>query len=602
MITVSHFIANYLAAAGVQQVFMVTGGGSMYLNDALAKHPRLNVLFNHHEQACAMAAESYARLSNQLAVVNVTTGPGGLNAVNGVFGAWTDSIPMLVLSGQVKYETTVRSTGLPLRQMGDQECDIVSVVASMTKYAVMVTDPITIKWQLEKALYLATHGRPGPVWLDIPINIQSARIDATSLLSYEPLRDNAVCHPVMNQEALHTLFAALQKAVRPVILAGTGVRLSKQYTNFLTLVNALRIPVTTAFNAHDLLPNDHPYYAGRPGTVGERAGNFVVQNADVLLVLGCRLNVRQISYNPEHFAREAYIIMVDIDAAELKKPSLAIDLPIHADLAEVIPCLIKASATHALPDYSTWLAWCKQRMAQYPTVLPSYWDRVDGVNPYCFIEALSEALPEDAVIVTANATACITAFQAFKLKKGQRLYSNSGSASMGYDIPAAIGACLALGGHRVIGLAGDGSLQQNSQELATIRCHQLPIVLFVLNNQGYQSIRQTQSTYFSEPLIGVSANSGLYFPDMEKIADAYDIPYRRCTDHQGMRHAIRMALRLTGPVICEVMITPEQPFAPKLSARQLEDGRMVSSPLEDMAPFLSREELRANMIIDLVKD
>ena len=602
MIKVTDFIANYLVKQHITQVFMLTGGGAMHLNDSLGKHRQLNVIFNHHEQASAMAAESYARLTNRIAVVNVTTGPGGLNTLNGIFGAWTDSIPMLVLSGQVRYDTTVRSTGLPLRQLGDQEFDIIQSVAHMTKYTEMVTDPQTIKYHLEKALYLATHGRPGPVWLDIPMNVQGAMIDEATLHGYDfPPAENQQPDNIASA-LLAQIVEKLRHAERPVILVGTGVRLSGAHDDFLKLIDVLHIPVTTAFNAHDVLPDSHPCYAGRPGTIGDRAGNFTVQNADVLLILGCRLNIRQIGYNIKSFARAAFKIMVDIDPIELKKPTLAIDLPIHADLVGFMPQLAAAVATRPLPERPAWRDWCITRRQKYPVILEEYWQQQALVDPYCFIATLNKHLPDNPIIVTANATACITAFQALVIKTGTRLFSNSGSASMGYDLPAAIGAAAAASNQPVICLAGDGSIQQNIQELATISYHQFPIKIFLLNNNGYFSIRQTQGNFFGTPYVGIDTGSGLFFPHFEKIAAAYDLPYHYCDNHADLDQTVMATLNQLGPVICEIRLTTDRPFSPKSSSKRLADGRIVSRPLEDLAPFLSRKELAENMLIDILPE
>lgn len=601
MIKLTDYIANFLAAHDIQHVFMLTGGGAMHLNHSLGTHPKLKAIFNHHEQASAMAAESYARLTNKIAVVNVTTGPGGINTLNGVFGAWTDSIPMLILSGQVRYDTTVASTGLNLRQLGDQECEIVRCVKPITKYAEMVTDSKLIQYHLQKALYRATHGRPGPVWLDIPMNIQGSMIDETSLVAYDANIDGTAI-PAIKLQTIRAVLERLQKAERPVILAGSGVRLSGAHHLFLELIDKLQIPVTTAWNAHDVLYDDHPLYVGRPGSVGDRAGNFAVQNADLLLVLGCRLNIRQISYNWKAFAREAYKVIVDIDPLELIKPTVKADMPIHGDLADFLEKMLLAVKSHTLPAKINWINWCLARRKRYPVVLAKYWENQDLVNPYCFMQALSQQLLEGQIIVTGDGTACVTSFQAMSLKKNQRLYTNSGSASMGYDLPAAIGACVASGGRPIICLAGDGSIQQNIQELATITYYQYPIKIFVLNNNGYHSIRQTQKNFFGEPLVGVGPESGLGFPRFEKIAYAYDLPYFHCDMHANLDDAIVKTLQADGPALCEIMLTLQQEFTPKLSSKRLADGRMVSRPLEDLAPFLSREELAENMLIEMLPE
>lgn len=595
MIKLSDFIANFLVEAGMTDVFMLTGGGAMHLNHSLGTHPQLKVTFNHHEQASAMAAESYARLTNKIAVVNVTTGPGGLNTMNGVFGAWTDSIPMLVISGQVRYDTTIQSTGFSLRQLGDQEVDIISCVKPITKYAEMVIDPQLIQYHLQKALFIATHGRPGPVWLDIPMNIQGATIDETQLIQFDPLTYFPKI-PTVKKRTIQQVLAHIEKAERPVILAGSGVRLSKHHDLFLRLIDQLQIPVTTAFNAHDVLYDEHPLYVGRPGSVGDRAGNFAVQNADLLLVLGSRLNIRQIGYNTEAFATKAYKIVVDIDALELIKPTVFVDMPIHADLSDFMLQLVdEIPQSNTVPKIE-WLEWCQTRRKRYPVVLNEYWNLKEFVNPYCFMQTLSEYLPENQIIVTGDGTACVTAFQAMKIKKGQRLYHNSGCASMGYDLPAAIGACVGSQGNSIICLAGDGSIQQNIQELSVIAYHQYPIKIFVLNNQGYHSIRQSQENFFKGEQVGVGPESGLGFPNFQRIAYGFDLPYYRCERHSDLDAAIEAALNTEGPVLCEMMLTLEQAFAPKASSKRLADGSFVSSPLEDLAPFLSREELAENMI------
>ena len=584
MIRVADYIAETLAEHGIRHVFMVTGGGAMHLNDAFGRCKGLSYVCCHHEQACAMAAESYFRLTNRLAAVNVTTGPGGTNAITGVFGAWTDSLGMIVISGQVKWETVVRSTRLPLRQLGDQELDIIRLVEPITKYAVMVTEPDSIRYHLERALYLASSGRPGPVWLDVPINVQGARIDASNLRGYDSREDcirfttpdlNSACDEVVRR---------LKSAQRPVILAGSGIRLAQVRPEFLRLIDAWGIPVTTAWNAHDVLWNDHPCYVGRPGTIGDRPGNFAVQNSDFLLVLGCRLNIRQVSYDWKKFARAAYLAVVDIDDNELKKPTIEPHLPIHADLRDFLPRLLETLHRGPTAEHASWMEWCKERTRRYPTVLPEYWRTTNGVNPYCFVESLFSRLTEDQVVVTGDGTACVVTFQAAQIRERQRLYTNSGCASMGYDLPAAIGACIASGERPIICLAGDGSVQMNLQELQTIAGRRLPIKIFVLNNRGYHSIRQTQHQYFPDNIVGCGLESGLSFPEFSRLAYAYGIPYRRINQHDEMAEMITDTLQGDGPQMCEVVLDLAQAFAPKLASKKLPDGRMISAPLEDLTP------------------
>ena len=595
---VADYIAQTLAKKGIRHVFMVTGGGAMHLNDAFGRCSEIKAVCCHHEQSCAMAAESYFRLTNNIAAVNVTTGPGGTNAITGVYGAYVDSMAMIVISGQVKWETLVRSTNLKLRQLGDQEVDIVRMVEGITKYAVVVQDPATIRYHLERALHLAAHGRPGPVWVDVPINVQATQINPDTLIAYDPAEDTIHFETADLKEAVSEVLRCIRSAERPVIYAGTGVRLSDQHATFLEWIRRLGVPVVTAWNSNDLLSDTEPVYAGRPGSLGTRAGNFTVQSSDYLLVLGCRLNIRQVSYNWENFAPNARIAMVDIDAAELKKPTLKVDDPIHADLKYFLPEALSQSQGWApSPAHVQWLEWCRTRVERYPVVLPEYRNVAGPVNPYCFMEALFAQLQEDEVVVCGDGTACVTAFQAAVIRSGQRLFHNSGAASMGYDLPAALGAAVALPERkRIVCLAGDGSIMMNLQELQTIGGLNLPIKIFVLNNFGYHSIRQTQRNFFADNIIGCGTDSGLTFPDFGAVAKAFGMPFQRCDTHSTLAETIRVNLATEGPTMCEIHLDLNQAFSPKLSSRKLEDGRMVTSSLEDMAPFLSREELRENQI------
>jgi len=595
MIRLADYVMQCLTAHGIRHAFLVTGGAAMHLNDAIGRNPNLSYFCVHHEQAAAMAADGYVRVSGRMALVQVTGGPGGINALNGVFGAWTDSLPMVVISGQSRRETLVSSTSLPLRQLGDQEANIVRMVEGITKYAVQIQDPLSVRYHLEKALYLARHGRPGPVWLDIPMDVQWAVVEPSSLKGFEPSDEELGPSFAQLQEArLKKVLERMAAAHRPVIYAGSGVRLSGQHELFLRLADRLQIPVVAAWNSNDLVPNVHPVYAGRPGTLGDRPGNFTVQNSDFLLILGCRLNIRLVSYNWKSFAPRAFKVMVDVEEAEMKKPTLSIDLPVHADLRDFLPAMERLTQNW-VPRHPAWLNWCRERVARYPVVLPEYWKLREKVNPYCFMECLSDQLQDREVVVCGDGTACVTAFQAIRIRPGMRLFHNSGCASMGYDLPAAVGAAVALAGEqRIICLAGDGSLMMNLQELQTVAGHRLPIKLFVLNNQGYHSIRQTQQNFFPENILGCGEDSGLSFPDFGKVAAAFGFPFYRCHHHGEMEKVIRETLAVPGPAVCEVMLDLGQGFAPKLSSRRLADGRMETAPLQDMAPFLSRDELREN--------
>jgi acetolactate synthase-1/2/3 large subunit len=603
VIRLADYVAGALAAHGIRDVFLVTGGGAMHLNDAIGRCAGLRYVACHHEQACAMAAQSYYRLTNRLAAVNVTAGPGGTNAITGVFGAWADSLGMVVISGQMKWETLVRSTGLPLRQLGDQEVDIARVVAPITKYAVMVSDPQSIRYHVEKAIHLARTGRPGPVWLDIPLNVQAAMIDPARLPGYDPAREPAMlpdASPLRGaalEAKCRELVARLAGAERALIYAGAGVRLAGAERELLCLAERLGVPVATGFNAHDLIPSDHPLFAGRPGTIGDRAGNFAVQNADLVLVIGCRLNIRQISYAWQHFARAAYKVIVDVDWAELEKPTVKADLPIHADASDFLRTLLAEPLPERTAARDRWVAWCRERRERYPVVQPEYWHGTRGVNPYCFGDALFDELGEGEIVVTGDAMACISTFQSAKIKRGQRLYSDSGSAPMGFDLPAAVGACIASPGQRVVCVVGDGSIMMNLQELQTIRGYGLPVKIFLFNNGGYHSIRATQRNFFPGNDVGAGPESGVTFPDFEKVARAFDLPYLRCASHGELREAIRATLAAEGPAFCEVLLDRDQAFSPKTSSKRLPDGRMVTAPLEDMAPFLPRDEFLANMLI-----
>jgi acetolactate synthase-1/2/3 large subunit len=592
----SDYIVQRLADWGVRHIFLVTGGGAMHLNDSIGHEPRIQYICNHHEQASAMAAEAYARISGRPGVVNVTTGPGGINALNGVFGAWTDSVPMLVLSGQVKRETCMRARKITgLRQLGDQEADIIAMVQGITKYAVLIDDPLSIRYHLERAWYLAQSGRPGPCWLDIPVDVQSAQIDESNLSPYDPCEGEILNDPSQLRAQCQEVLERIRNAKRPVILAGTGVRAANALAEFDHLIHRLGIPVATAWT-NDLISSDDPLYCGRQGTIGNRAGNFTVQNADVLLILGSRLNIRQTSYNWQSFAARAFRIQVDIDAAEMHKPLVQPHLPIHTDLKLFLRELVsQCDASDYQPDrHADWLAWCRQRVERYPVVQDRQRRPRPPLNPYYFLERLSALLTGNDIVVSGDATACIVAFQVMHIHQGQRLISNSGSASMGYDLPAAIGAAFARPGQRIVCLAGDGSIQMNLQELQTIVHHHLPIKIFVLNNAGYLSMRTTQSAFFGR-LTGESPASGTSFPDMVKIACAYGIPSARVDRDSQLNH-VAQALAADGPTLIDVVLDPQQEFEPRSKARQLPDGRIVSPNLEDMYPFLDESELMGNVI------
>jgi acetolactate synthase-1/2/3 large subunit len=596
MIKVTDYLAQSLVRHGIRQVFMISGGGAMHLNDSLGHQPGLDYTCCHHEQACAIAAEGYFRAGGRMAAVNVTTGPGGTNALTGVLGQWTDSIPALYLSGQVKQATTLAAApGLALRQLGDQECDIIAMVRPITKFAVTVTRPEDIRRLLEQALHLARSGRQGPVWLDLPMDVQGALVDPETL---EPFQPEPPPVPELT-ESLDQLQAALARAERPVLIAGHGIRLAGAQARLLEVAGQLGWPILTTFNGFDLVPSDHPQFIGRPGSLGSRAGNFALQSADLLLALGTRNNIRQVSYNWPSFGQRAFKVVVDIDPAELAKPTLHPDLAIEADAGAFLAALADRLRSTPAPTRRGWLAWCQARRDRYPVVPFDHPRGAAALDPYVFMDALGRELPEGAVLVAGNGTACVAQFQAGRVKPGQRQFWNSGCAAMGYDLPAAIGAALARPREPVICLAGDGSLQMNLQELQTVVQHQLPIKLFLLDNQGYQSIRQTQDAYFGGRYVACSADSGVSFPDPLRLARAYGIPCNRIDGSADLAAGLQAALAAPGPWLCQVRLDPDCIFKPKLSSVKLPDGRMISKPLEDMYPFLSSEEMAGNRLEDL---
>ncbi len=604
-IRLADYVADFLVANGIVDCFTVTGGGAMHLNDALGHKEGLRCTYNHHEQACAIAAEAYARIHNRIAAVCVTTGPGGTNAITGVVGGWLDSIPMLVISGQVRYDTTARGMGLGIRAGGDQEFDITKAVASMTKYCEMIEDPRRIRYALEKALYLATHGRPGPCWLDIPLNFQGMTIETDELFGYDPQEDAVAMAPAVSEQTARSVLQKIAAARRPVLYAGNGVRLAGAFAVFEQVVRRLNIPVVTGWDNIDMMADADPLYVGRGGIMGDRAGNFAVQNADLVLAVGNRLSIRQVGYNWKTWARAAEVIMVDVDAEELKKPTLHVEMPIHADAKDFLSALLAAMREKA-PFYAEngWQETCRGWKASYPVVLPRHHADTRDTNVYAFIDKLSARLPEDYVTVVGNGSACVVGSHGYHIKKGQRFIINSAIASMGYDLPAAIGVCRALGDREIVCVSGDGSIQMNLQELQTILTNRLPIKIFVINNDGYHSIRQTQNNLFgAHTKVGIGPESGdLSFPSLEKLAFAYGYPYAACRSNGELDDVLQAVFDTEGPYLAEIFVSPEQVFEPKSATKRLEDGTLFSPPLEDLAPFLPREELARNMMIPMLEE
>lgn len=588
LIKLSNYIESFLHNNGITDIFTVTGGGAMHLNDAFGHSKHIRCIYNHHEQACSIAAESYARLTNKLPVVCVTSGPGGTNALTGVMGAYLDSIPMFVISGQVKIETTIHSTNLKLRQLGDQEFNISETVKNMTKYSKIVLDKNKISYYLEKALFLCKNGRPAPVWLDIPLDIQGAMIDTDDLEHYDYTKDNVNFD--FSNDIIEKVYKKIKEAKRPVILSGSAIRISNSYDKFLKFIDKLQIPVLTAWNCHDLLEDSHPLYAGRPGTVGTRGGNFVIQNCDLLISLGCRMNIRQISYNYKDFAKNAYKIYIDIDKSELEKPTLNIDMPINTDISLFFDKMNNYNY-NSNNVHKKWLEKCKYVNSKYPAVIEKYYLNKEYLNPYVFMDLLFKSLKENDIIITGNGSACVISFQCAIIKKGQRLFTNSGSATMGYGLPASIGACISKNNsQRIICIEGDGSIMMNLQELQTVYHNRLNIKIIILNNNGYHSMRQTQSNLFKPPLCGVDSSSGISFPNFEKIAYAFDIPYIKINSIDNAEKNIKTAIESDTPYIIEAILDDKQFFEPKLSSKVNEDGSITSPSLDDMYPFLEKSE------------
>lgn len=605
------YVADFLVNHGVTDCFSVVGGGAMHLNDALGHKEGLNVTYNHHEQACAIAAEAYARLDNKIAAVCVTTGPGGTNALTGVVGGWLDSIPMFIISGQVRYDTTARyamqfTDGMPLRAMGDQEYDIVKSVEHMTKYAVMIEDPRRIRYALEKAWHLATTGRPGPVWIDIPVNFQGGYVETEELEGYDSTEDDLLLPPEVTKQTIQEVLEKIRNAKRPVFHAGYGIRLSGGYPIFRKVAEKLNIPIVTYWNAVDLIEDDNALYCGRAGNMGDRPGNWAIQNADLILAIGTRISIRQVGYNWKTWARAAEVIMVDVDQAEMKKPTLHVEMPIWADAKDFLNNMNEViGEDYPVNKSADWLATCQRWKKEYPAVLPRHWEENGKTaNVYAFIRHLSSRLPENSLTAVSNGACCVVGNQAYVIQKGSRMANNSAIASMGYGLPAAIGTCISGGRRTTICLEGDGSIMMNLQELQTVLTNKLPIKIFLINNNGYHSIRITQSNLFREHCkIGIGPESGdLSFPEFRKIAEAFGYTYYAASSNREMKKVVDKVLETEGPVFCEIFTDTKQVWEPKSSTKRLPDGTLVSPPLEDLAPFLPREELEKQMFIPMVSE
>ncbi len=594
MIKLSDFVIKYIAGLGVKNVFMLPGGGCMHLVDSLGRNKDLNIVVNLHEQACAIAADAYGQYTNNIGVVLVTTGPGGTNTITGVAASWIDSIPVLIISGQVKRADLL--TGKGVRQIGPQEVDIVSLVKPITKYAVIVTDPNQIRFHLDKAVYLAKDGRPGPVWIDIPLDVQGAIIDENKIMVFNKPKKIIKKKELNNK--INDLINLINKSKRPVILAGNGIRLAKGVERFREIIAKIKIPTLTTWKAADILAEDNDLYIGRPGSIGQRGANFAQQNADLIICIGARLDVSQVAYNYSNFSKGAKKVIVDVDKNEIKKIPTKVDIAFNIDAGEFLDALFEKIDEINLNSLE-WLKKCQGWKEKYPVVLSTYKEEKKYVNTYVLVEALSKLLTSNDVIVPGSSGSCseIT-LQAFKVKQGQRILNSPGLGSMGFGLPASIGACIASGRKRTICLIGDGGLQHNIQELELLKRYQLPVKLFVLNNNAYASIRATQNRYFSGNLVACDSSSGLTLPDTIKIAEAYGLKTFKLENHDNFEWKINAILNFQGPVICEVIVDPDLATQPKILSEVKPDGKMVSRPMEDLWPFLDRKEFRANMIKD----
>jgi acetolactate synthase-1/2/3 large subunit len=602
MTKLSDYVMRFVANQGVKHVFLVVGGGAMHLNDSLSRCQDIEFICNLHEQASAIAAENYSKGTNHLGVALVTTGPGGTNAVTGVAGAWLDSTPCIFISGQVKRaDSMFRPDGTPLgvRQVGVQEVDIISIVRPITKYAVTVNDPQTIRYHLEQALYLAESGRPGPVWIDIPLDVQAAPIDEATLSGFEPPAPEIDTGSLDAQ--VTEVIQELNRAERPMLLAGNGIRLARAEKEFLQLVDLLDIPLETTWLAIDVIGDAHPLYTGRPGSVAARGANFAIQNCDFLLALGARLDRVVTGFNPERFAPAAHKVMVEIDPPELAKMGTSVCTKICADAGDFMRALLARSAeirpAHAAAR-TDWKDRCAAWKVRYPVVLPEHRAPKGRVSVYHLSDVLSDELRDDDYIVSGSSGSGIELFLlALRVKAGQRVFHTTALGAMGFGIAASIGACIAGDRRRTVCVDGDGGFQFNIQELETVARLQLPIKFFVLNNDGYASIRASQSNFFGEPTIGCDRRTGQSLPDIRRVAEAYGLASDVIADQSDLRSEVRRVLSRTGPVVCDVHMILDEVRAPRLSSVQRADGSFVSKPLEDLWPFLEREEFYSNMLI-----
>ena len=585
----SDYVFQFIAEQGVRHVFMLAGGGAMHLNDSLGRSKSLEFVCNLHEQACAIAADAYGQYTNNLGVCLVTSGPGSTNTLTGVAAGWMDSTPMFIVSGQVKRADLCHGKGV--RQMGFQEINIVPIVESITKYAVTVTEPETIRYHIEKAIWMAQNGRPGPAWIDIPLDVQLAEINPEGLTSFSPVDEKlikSVDKNLLSAQVRKTL-ELLSKSKNPVILVGNGVRLAKAESNLYELVRRLNIPILTTWKALDLFTEDHPLFIGRPGVIAQRAANFAQQKSDWLLMLGARMDMAQTAYMHKYLAMDAKKIMIDIDDHEINKMETRIDVPITSDAGVFIDEMLIQLKSSLIEngEFEDWRRKCNDWKSRFPVVLPEYWKYEDGVSIYALVDAISDSVqPGDLFIPCSSGAASEVSLHAFRSKQGVRVFNSAGLGSMGFGISAALGACLASGGKRTICIEGDGGFSMNTQELETVRRLNLPIIFFVLDNNGYASIRATQKAYFKSCYYGSSEEGGLTLPKLEGIASAYGIHFMEMETTQDIQNKVDESFKFGEPVICQVKVSEKQVTAPRVISRQTDDGNMETAPMEEMWPFL----------------
>lgn len=591
---VSEFIFDYYSKKGIDTAFMVTGGQAMWLNDAIGKNGNYDIICTHHEQSAAMSADAYGRIKNKPALAIVTAGPGSVNAMNGVVGGYTDSSPMIVISGQAALSFVQYQEKTKIRQHGVQGINIKPLVENVVKYFITIDDPQKTEYYLEKAYHEATTGRPGPVWVDVPLDIQNTQVDLKYMEKYVPEKEPM--GRVTVKQAVKQAYNLLENAKRPVFLVGQGVSLAGARKEFYEYVNEVRIPVITARLGIDLIESDNDLYVGRPGNYGERAANFAIQNADVIISVGCRLASSLVGHNPKEFGKHAYLFVVDIDQKELDKPGAKIDYKAQIDCKDFFTKLQEELAEYQLPSYEEWVVKCNEWKTKYPVVQSEYKEQ-QPVNSYYFVDKLSELADKDAAIMVDTGSCFHVACQTWKLKKGQKYLTTGGLSSMGYWV-AGIGACMANDKKDTIVITGDGSLQMNIQEFATIKYNKLPIKVFILNNNGYLLIRHTQHNFMEDRFVGEGPNSGVWCPDSIKIAEAYGIKGVRIENVNEVETKIKEVLESDGPVICEVMTPEWQLLIPRIASEKLPDGTLKSRNYEDMFPYLPEEELKANMIAE----